>query len=712
MASKSASHDDKLQNNGLTTTQQPPPKESAPAPPAPSTLKAPAAPQLFDIANRAIAPPVPIPLPDVVPPGQVSTKRFPLDAAAEVVDEFVQTLQFKDQINALTKKVEEYINVFQGFYSESKKIAKAKDAGSSYSSPNCTVKLNHQAIDRVKAGTAYQACSKKLGALIQESKLALSAYELELMTINCNGRKSALIDIMAATLNLVARYVCVVYEIESDPNNIAANFLLKHHTELLKFSSTPLGVFTSSYKRVNDCGHNVRRTTDVYNYFFARAATTKVIEDAPANKDSTNPLQTPAGSITLPTPNNLFPPGTNSTKPTTSERQSSTAQSTTSSLTSESAKSKPQKIVLDGVEYIQSTLAGENAAKEVPGEPVTISTTPLTRSGFVSAATLLNTSSTAAAKSTPVTDIFPEILEAYGKSYLSRKHTEEELKFIAECGQMADAAYAKSQHEAKLKLHCTNWALIDSIRAKTTFEVAAPPSSAPDSSEPPVFPEIPNKESSDAIPPPHENAPDVPIEHATALSVMWDCMKVFFLVAPSVFIKQWEINYKANQLSKITSKAGLEESATGTATVIFKDLDDPNSKTATEVNRRKNAASQERSKRKAQSTHDKTQSEYAQLVKKKKKLKAEIASYDKLLKDHGGKAKTPQTKTNTGKRIHTNRNLTWVRQPDNEDSKRQGPVGVEQGSAGGTPSEQPSGGKQRQRYSKNKKKKKNNTAKR
>ena len=101
------------------------------------------------------------------------------------------------------------------------------------------------------------------------------AYELELMTINCNGCKLALVDIMATTLNLVARYVCVVQKM--GPNNIAANFLLKHHTDLLKFSSTSLGVFTSTYKRVNDCGHNVRKTTDVYNYFFARAATTKAI---------------------------------------------------------------------------------------------------------------------------------------------------------------------------------------------------------------------------------------------------------------------------------------------------------------------------------------------------------------------------------------------------------------------------------------------------
>ena len=77
MALKSASHENNLQNNRQAKTQPPPPKENAPAP---------AAPQPFAIVNRAQAPPVPTPLIDVVPPGPVLTKRFPVDAAAEVVD--------------------------------------------------------------------------------------------------------------------------------------------------------------------------------------------------------------------------------------------------------------------------------------------------------------------------------------------------------------------------------------------------------------------------------------------------------------------------------------------------------------------------------------------------------------------------------------------------------------------------------------------------
>ena len=66
--------------------------------------------------TKKIFPSVPTPIPDVVPPGHVvSSKGDPLAAAAEVVNEFVKTLQFKDQINALKKKVEEYMNEFQHF---------------------------------------------------------------------------------------------------------------------------------------------------------------------------------------------------------------------------------------------------------------------------------------------------------------------------------------------------------------------------------------------------------------------------------------------------------------------------------------------------------------------------------------------------------------------------------------------------------------------
>jgi len=137
------------------------------------------------------------------------------------------------------------MNVFQHLYSESKKLAKAAGEGPSYLSPNCTVKLNDQPIERVKASAAYQACSNNLGALIRNTKLEMRDIELEMMILNCNGRKNELMEIMssASALSLISCYVIVVYELDVDHNDLASSFLIKHHEELLDLSATPLGMF-------------------------------------------------------------------------------------------------------------------------------------------------------------------------------------------------------------------------------------------------------------------------------------------------------------------------------------------------------------------------------------------------------------------------------------------------------------------------------------
>ena len=112
-------------------------------------------------------------------------------------------------------QADEYMKIFKDFYCESKKIKKAMDKGPSYSPPNCTVKLNHQPIDRVKADLAYHVCSNKLGALVHSTKLEMGQLDLEMMTHNANGLKADMVDIMMTTLNLVSRYVKVIFELTS-----------------------------------------------------------------------------------------------------------------------------------------------------------------------------------------------------------------------------------------------------------------------------------------------------------------------------------------------------------------------------------------------------------------------------------------------------------------------------------------------------------------
>ena len=135
MSTESASQpNNNPQNDEQSTQLQQNDQPSTEAPPAPQVYK-------------PKPPHVPIPIPDVVSPGRLVTKRTPSAAAAEVVEEFVQTLQFKEQISALSQQADEYMNIFENFYSEAKKIQKALDAGPSYSPPDCTVKLNHEAIE-------------------------------------------------------------------------------------------------------------------------------------------------------------------------------------------------------------------------------------------------------------------------------------------------------------------------------------------------------------------------------------------------------------------------------------------------------------------------------------------------------------------------------------------------------------------------------------
>ena len=83
MSPEPASHKKNSSSNKQST--QLPSKDQAMAPKAPPPTIHP--------------PSVPTPKPNVVPPGQPSNaNRTPLDAEAEVVKDFVQTLQFKERI--------------------------------------------------------------------------------------------------------------------------------------------------------------------------------------------------------------------------------------------------------------------------------------------------------------------------------------------------------------------------------------------------------------------------------------------------------------------------------------------------------------------------------------------------------------------------------------------------------------------------------------
>eukprot|EP00956_Cyclotella_meneghiniana_P009510 scaffold13165_cov55-Cyclotella_meneghiniana.AAC.1 len=650
--------------------------------------------------KKKIFPPVPTPIPDVVPPGHViSSKGDPLAAAAEVVNEFVQTLQFKDQLSALKKKVEEYMNEFQDLYSESKKLAKASGEGPSYLSPNCTVKLNHQPMERVKASTAYQARSNELGVLIRNTKLEMSDIELEMMILNCNGHKNEMMEIMATALSLISRYVIVVYELDVDHHDFTSSFLIKHHEELLNLSATPLGIFIQTYKRINDCGHKASTTSEVYNYFFARAAAPEAIATDPSlkapPKATNNPYQktnntsqkTPRGQSSLPTPNNLFASGGNKNN-TTSQQQvaPSTGHSATSSISS--ASTRPNTIVINGVEYVAKGSTSETSPHEVSGESVTLSSSSSRANDFVQASSLIGIGNS---NSNP-----PEIVEQFGKSYLSQEYTDEELREISELEKAADEAKVRAEQEQRRRMKCVNWAIIDSIRAKSTFiEVASPaPEQAPDDG-PTDLPPHPSYVSAKSP------------AYDTAMSVMWQCARTFFLVGPSVFIRQWETNQKTNQLSRISSKVSFEESGKKTSQALFSNLND--GKVSTAAKKRKAAAEKETSTRKKQAMNDKDKATLAAVRKKCKLLEKEIAETKQLLKDRGGTPKAPQA-NNHGQPPPGNVHKTWVRQPDPVSQEQPVADDANQDSNGGNTPKRNNNGKDRKRYSGKRRRQKKNTA--
>eukprot|EP00956_Cyclotella_meneghiniana_P007747 scaffold10339_cov41-Cyclotella_meneghiniana.AAC.3 len=247
----------------------------------------------------------------------------------------------------------------------------------------------------------------------------------------------------------------------------------------------------------------------------------------------------------------------------------------------------------------------------------------------------------------------PEIVEQFGKSYLSQEYTEEELKEISELEKAADKAKAKAEQENRRRAKCANWALIDSIRAKSSFLDGKPP--AVDEDQAP-------EDSPTIMPPPQSCLSAKSPSYDTAMTVMWQCVCTFFLAGPSIFIRQWETNQKANQISRMSSQVSLEELGKKTSSVLFANIDD--GKVSTAIDTRKKASEKESSKRKTQTQNDKNQSTLAALEKKYKQLEKKIAHSNKLLKDHRGRPKGPQP-NNHGKPPPKSVHKTWViRQPE------------------------------------------------
>lgn len=193
-----------------------------------------------------------------------------------------------------------------------------------------------------------------------------------------------------------------------------------------------------------------------------------------------------------------------------------------------------------------------------------------------------------------------------------------------------------------------------------------------------------------------------------AIETVRKCMETFFVIAPSVFIVQWETNAKANQISKLAAKTAIDKNAEESARVHFQDSD----KVKAEVDRRKGAAASEQRKRKQQSEKDKGAAELKQLKKRQKSLTSEMTHLGKLLKEARGQAKAPPEKQPGRPNVNPGRNMVWERKPTAGGKKQPKAGGTSVDSSADTSSEQKDDESLRIRYTGNKRKKKKGTAKR
>ena len=184
-------------------------------------------------------------------------------------------------------------------------------------------------------------------------------------------------------------------------------------------------------------------------------------------------------------------------------------------------------------------------------------------------------------------------------------------------------------------------------------------------------------------------------------------METFFVIAPSVFIAQWETNAKANQIRKLAAKTTTDKNAEESARVHFQDSD----KVKAEVDRRKGAATSEQRKRKQQSMNDKEAAELKQLKKRQKSLTSEIKHLDKLLKEARGQAKAPPEKQPGRPIVNLGRNMIWERKPAAGGKKQPKADGASGDSPADTSSVQKDKESLQIHYTGNKRKKKKGTAK-
>eukprot|EP00956_Cyclotella_meneghiniana_P021309 scaffold38675_cov33-Cyclotella_meneghiniana.AAC.2 len=449
------------------------------------------------------------------------------------------------------------MDIFEGYYSESKNIEKASTEGSSYTPKHCSVKLNHQPIDRVKAGAAYIACTNLLAASVADFKLVLGGYDLELMKINNRERKIQMVEIMVTTLDLISQFVCVDLDLPHDHYHLAASYLTKHHEELLQFISTKLGYFVERYRKINDCGRPLEKHGELYSRLFETAesnntskppadpnkvpitSTTITKQSNQADKDQTpSAVSTPSiQGVSKALFQSAAPPSNQNKAPNPNDSVAGSSITTNETLTT--ASSKPP------------AAANQNDANNIPPAAAKKGLTRLVVDGRVFYAE--DALDEAISKQAP--NAFPGFTRA--SELLGDEISDAEF---LRAGQEADIQIARDRKEVALREKCKIWALTDSIRKESAHHT---PQTSEDDLE---LSHQPSPRTQAALIGSLATTPT----SVEAMNIIHRCMMQLFVKAPATFISQWQFNSKANLISRIAKGKSIEKKAAETPKSILK----------------------------------------------------------------------------------------------------------------------------------------------
>lgn len=179
--------------------------------------------------------------------------RTPTDAAKEIVDSFIVSLQHVHAQQAYRDIGSEFITTFSRYYNESKSILR-QGANRSLIPNNYTVVFPFQVKDRMKEDTDFMKLLR--GAKDDAAKATFTNQQnyIKIMKSANKISKSQVVEFVARSISQLSHIVLITHSAaEYGSHNLIADILLTSHRDILKHLCG-LERFVEIYKRVNQCG--------------------------------------------------------------------------------------------------------------------------------------------------------------------------------------------------------------------------------------------------------------------------------------------------------------------------------------------------------------------------------------------------------------------------------------------------------------------------